>query len=294
MMQCLYLVGTVSSGSTLLSRILDQWPGVLSVGEVRRFNLLRSRNFVCPCGQSLEDCAIWGEICRKVDRCCIPPGPQDQRGVWARRWSYSKRLLAVQLGLAGRARLLLRDELASAERSFCIAGCAASRAGAELVVDSSKLPFEFLSLFLSRPDMVRPVFLLRDGRGTVWSMMKRGGLSAEDAANRWLAGMRAILMVKRLSGFRSAPFLRYEDLCRDPEGVAGRLLSECRVGAVAGALPARPRPPHDLGGSLGLRGKAAGTFETKQDMDWVERMPPDALATFERIASGMNSRLGYS
>ena len=52
----LFIVGSSRSGSTLLERLLNELPGVLSVGELKR---MWRRGFVenrlCSCGQPFHD-----------------------------------------------------------------------------------------------------------------------------------------------------------------------------------------------------------------------------------------------
>ena len=63
----LFIVGASRSGSTLLERLLNELPGVMSVGELQR---VWRRGFVenqlCSCGQPFHDCPFWGEVRQRL------------------------------------------------------------------------------------------------------------------------------------------------------------------------------------------------------------------------------------
>ncbi len=64
----LFIVGASRSGSTLLERLLNELPSVMSVGELMR---VWQRGFVenqlCSCRQPFQDCPFWGEVRQRLD-----------------------------------------------------------------------------------------------------------------------------------------------------------------------------------------------------------------------------------
>ncbi len=64
----LFITGWDRSGSTLLSRVLAEIPGVVAVGEL---HYLWERGVVegrrCSCGETAPDCPLWGEVLLAVD-----------------------------------------------------------------------------------------------------------------------------------------------------------------------------------------------------------------------------------
>ena len=284
----LYIVAPVRSGTTLLSRLLDRQPGVLSLGELRRLSELRAGGQPCACGEKIEACPLWGEVCAQADRegsDLAPPRASRLR----RRWSHLTCLAAARFRPDAPAPAPDTPETAFSESCLRLADCAGRTTGEGVVVDSSKLPFHFLDLYRLRPRSVQPIFVLRDGRATTWSMMKRGRLGAEEASRVWLRSVRSIAAVKALPQFRHLPFVSYEELVRDPDGVVAGL-----VGSPApGQRRCSARPPHDLGGSPRLAESPADQIVVVPDVEWQHRMPRSARATFERVAGRWNRRLGY-
>ena len=59
--QLTYVVGSGRSGSTLLSRLLEQ-EGFLAIGETRLLSDPLSRDLPCGCGELPESCPVWGPI----------------------------------------------------------------------------------------------------------------------------------------------------------------------------------------------------------------------------------------
>lgn len=289
-MRHLYIVGPVRSGTTLLSRLLDREPGVLSVGELDRLSILRDLGQPCACGEELGNCPIWGSVLALADReglaSARPPSSRLRR-----RLSHAESLILMKFGIDTRPLGRRSADLAFARSCLYLAEAAARRAEAGMVVDSSKKPFHFLDLYRLRPRSVRPVFLMRDGRGTAWSVMKRRGYTAEDAARFWLRSARAIWAVKTLPPFRELPLVRYEELARDPAGIISRIIGKpvCSEGSARRVA----RPPHDLGGSPNFRQSAHHQFVVSPDVDWQRNMPAGALETFERLAGRWNRRFGY-
>ena len=58
-----YIAGDGRSGSTLLSRLLNQLPGWLALGEVRYFwERGLQQNRACECGHPFGECPLWREV----------------------------------------------------------------------------------------------------------------------------------------------------------------------------------------------------------------------------------------
>ena len=97
---------------------------------------------------------------------------------------------------------------------------------------------------------------------------------------------------RRAVGVRRATEARYEDLCRDPQGVVERLLAPFDVPVETTDLGSLPDVRHDIGGSPSFQGAEHRGIHL--DERWREDMPPEALEEFERRASQMNRFRGYT
>ena len=94
-----------------------------------------------------------------------------------------------------------------------------------------------------------------------------------------------------LAGLPRERFLevRYEDLCRDPEGVCRRVFGLLRLTGVADPRSFRTVEQHVLGNAMRLGSDSV----IQVDARWRREIGAEDLATFERIAGRTNRRLGY-
>jgi len=285
----LYLVGDSRSGSTLLQHLLSLQPGVHALGELRRLGALSRANEPCACGAPLGECEFWCGVCGET--------PADQRTTeqlpkgltW--RISMFREATAIRGGLLPAGPLFRRRNHAAAAECFRLYEAVARETGASLLIDNSKEPDHFLHMRASYPGHVEPVFLHRDGRGIIWSKMRRTGASAKTAIDGYIWMQRLIETARRAIGLHKATELLYEDLCRDPARELERLLSPHKIPLETADLSRLPDVRHDIGGSPTFKG--AERREIKLDERWREELPREALEEFERRAGRLNRFRGY-
>ncbi|MEA3220677.1 sulfotransferase [Immundisolibacter sp.] len=219
----LFIVGASRSGSTLLERLLNELPGVMSVGELQR---VWRRGFIenqlCSCGQPFHDCLFWGEVRQRLDADgVVDAGAVDalsrrafKRGLWPRP--------------AGEAILTHWSRLF---------GAIADASGARWVVDSSKDPVYAAQLAHLPGFQTRYLHLIRDPRAVAYSKMRRrlrpeihwaeaymATRSAWGSAGSWNRTHRLAEAAHKAVD-RPWHRLRYEDLAADPRAVLSPLVS---------------------------------------------------------------------
>ncbi len=289
-MRIIYLVGDSRSGSTLLQHLLSLQPGVHALGELRRLGALSRAGEACACGAPLSECEFWCGVCGET--------PADQRTTenvpsgLAWRMSMLREATAIRGGLVPASALFRRRNHAAAKECFRLYEAVARETGASLLIDNSKEPDHFLHMHASYPEHVEPVFLHRDGRGIIWSKMRRTGMSAEAAVDGYIWMQRLIETARRAIGLNKATEMKYEELCEDPEGGLARLLSPYDIPVETVDLGELSDVRHDIGGSPTFKG--AERREVKLDERWREDLPQDALEEFQRRASRLNHFRGYT
>jgi hypothetical protein len=167
----LLIGGAGRSGSTLLERMLDQVPGVISVGELTDIwdsGLVRDER--CGCGQLFSTCEFWNRV------------GEDAFGGWDR--IDGRELLAMHDSIARNRHLPLlltgplpRSARTTADRyATAVArlydGIAAA-SGATVIVDASKWPSHALILRRIPGLDLRLAHLVRDPRGVAHSWTRR-------------------------------------------------------------------------------------------------------------------------
>ena len=289
-MRILYLVGDSRSGSTLLQHLLSLQPGVHALGELRRLGSLARAKEPCACGAQLDDCECWCAVCGET-RASQRTTEQEPMGLsW--RISMFREVAAIRGGLVPAGPLLRRRNHAAAAECFRLYEAVSRETGADLLIDNSKEPDHFLHMRASYPEHVEPVFLHRDGRGIIWSKMRRTGVNAKTAIDGYIWKQRLIETARRAIGLHKATELLYEDLCKDPVRELERLLSPHKARVETTDLSLLPDVRHDLGGSPTFKG--AERREIQLDERWREELPQEVLEEFERRAGRLNRFRGYT
>jgi hypothetical protein len=167
----LYVGGYARSGSTLLSRVLGESPGMVCVGETR---YLWSRgllnNVDCGCGVPFRSCPFWSAV------------GEEAFGGWdrvdAEHLTEVDRVTnlpqALPLHWAPWLRAGMREKLSEYTATLTqLYGAIARVSGAKMIVDESK-DATFACLLRRMPDSdVRVVHLVRDSRAVAYSWARR-------------------------------------------------------------------------------------------------------------------------
>jgi hypothetical protein len=176
-LRVLAIAGWGRCGSTLLDLMLGQVPGFVSAGEVRELWLRGCReNRPCGCGAPFLDCSFWSAVGRQAF------GGWDQvdlERLLRIRYTLDRPWRIPELALMrrqGRAAGLLTDadadQAAYADALGRLLRAIRDVAGAQVVVDSSKLPSHNLILQQVPGLDLRVAHLVRDSRGVAASNLR--------------------------------------------------------------------------------------------------------------------------
>jgi hypothetical protein len=282
------LIGSAGrSGSTLLERMLDQVPGVISVGELTDIwdsGLIRDER--CGCGQPFSKCEFWsrvGEVAfggwQRVDAQAL----LAMHDTVARN-RHVPLLLTGPLPRSARA---TADGYAAAVGRLYEAIAAASAAG--VIVDASKWPSHALILRRIPGLDLRLAHLVRDPRGVAhsWAQRVERPQAIEDrdgaemrryrpsvAALHWTTINLGLEIATRLGIPRQV--VRYDDLVASPREVLRDLLNHAGYAADESSLGfihdgvVRVAPGHGIAGNR-LRFKH-GELRLHPDERWTVEM----------------------
>ncbi len=295
MVKVLYLAGWGRSGTTIIDNVLGSHPGVFTAGELWFLferGLLGGRS--CGCGQPVRACGLW----RDVLRCAFGDDIPDPRQIkkWQRytaRARHAPRLLRQGHPLVGVFTRLYR--------------AIAEVTGAELVIDSSKLP-SGAAVVARQPADITPYLLqvVRDPRAVAYSWQRRKkqlDSSAPDvmlehrpydSAMKWVSwnGLTEWTSLAFPGRYR---LQRYEDFTADPRGVVDELLR--LVGVAPASSPFRDDrtvelvPNHTVSGNPGRF--RSGTVEIRADEAWRDELPVTARLATTALTLPLMQRYGY-
>jgi hypothetical protein len=306
----LYVLGIHHSGTTVLSNLLGQLDGFFAVGELRSvWRKLTLPGTRCGCGTTLQQCRVWTRILRSVI------GEGDNLVDLARdMWKHQREALSeVHPWLAVPALLHRRGSSLPADTPLAryAQGLArlyrsiAEETGAEVIVDSSKEANEAALLLLMPEVDARIVHIIRDPRGTVYSILRfsdGGGPAAGSqwwrsayAALSWSAGTLAGAAVRHAAGPASSMLLRYEDAVSRPgetiETVARFAGHPARLATFTEPSTVTMRPTHTVGGNHNRF--RTGQVQLREDTAWrpgMHRLDRMAVST---LCAPLMTHYGY-
>ena len=319
-----YILAASHSGSTLLSMLLGSHPQIATIGEMNLSpqamgDLDRYR---CSCGQFIRQCGFWQRVPEAMrrrgvafDLACAGTDYRSVQSPYARRLlrpmhrgklAEGIRDVGLSLSPAWRAALPEVDR-----RNAALASTVAELAGAQVVVDSSKVGLR-LKYLLRNPDLdVKVIRLVRDGRAVALTYMdpagfadasdpsKRAGgtggdrraerLSMHQAAYEWRRCMEEAEHVLRGLDCPRWLEVRYEDYCREPEETLAQLhrFLDVEPGAQPGEF--RSVEQHVVGNGMRLD----TTSEVRLDERWRGILTEPDLQAFDAIAGETNRQYGY-
>jgi UDP-N-acetylglucosamine transferase subunit ALG13 len=299
----LFVAGWGRSGSTLLDRMLGQLPGVFSAGELRdvwQRGVLEDRR--CGCGERFSACPVWTEIGRRAfggwDAIDVLELQRLRRRL-DRPWR------SLDLAVAGRVPGVADDARRYVDALERLYLGIHEATGAEVIVDSSKIPTSAMLLRRIPGVDLRMVHLVRDPRGVVHSWQRRvarpDGAEGDEMLRyaTFPAAVRYLLYNGLTHAIRVGlpyRFLRYEDLVREPAGVLRG------VAAFAGL-----HDPPDLGflgeGTVDLRPNhtvdgnpmrlTTGPIPLREDLAWRHELAPGRRRLVSTVTAPLLARYGY-
>jgi hypothetical protein len=300
-----FIISSSHSGSTLLSMILGAHSDIFAPGETTLFDQWVRGNASCSCTLPVWSCPIWSQVIGRIG--CMRgidvqkfsiEFPIDLNSAFDR--SEATQRIAHLLSVAGVrllpisvwrrvAKLPLFADLARrTQNTLHFYDCVGEVSGRPVLVDSSKSVYRMLHVYSCRPQAVRAIYLTRDGRATINSLMKHYGYSAKLATRRWLVGnFYSKWMLARIPPNQRI-HVRYEELCKDPERTVKRVCAVIRVEYEPAMLNFRPAEQHLIAGNVMRLG---GRADIAEDGSWRMELPEAALRTFEKMGGRVNRKL---
>lgn len=295
------ILGAGHSGSTLLDMILGSHPFSLSLGEISNFNQYVQDNRACTCGKSVRNCPLWSQVLNHLECLGYNIGQLADNFVVMRRKSDDSLLVKAGHFISIASFLAIGSELAGEITRFTapttyertcnihqLYDATRLTTRRQLIVDSSKSVHRFRLLHTLRPDSTRGIFLTRDGRGVMASLMNRANLPATTAARKWKRGQLYTLRMLRTLSATAYLHVRYEALCREPETTLHNICAFLKIPFDDASLDFRKREHHNIGGN---RMRFTGEQAIKESVAWREELNEEENKSFERIAGSLNRQL---
>jgi hypothetical protein len=298
----LYIGGWGRSGSTLLSHLLGELDGMVSVGELRYvWQAGPAANELCGCGRQFADCEFWQAVGREAfggwEHVDVEEVLELEADVLRHR---NIPLLALPRLFPAHAAKVGRY----AELTGRLYEAILTVSGAHTVVDSTKNPP--YAYFLRRAPGVRlrVLHLVRDSRGVVHSWMKKverpeitGDAAYFEEFSPWKAGIRWMecnLAFDVLRLRTPTVRMRYEALAAEPAAEVARAMRTLGENVDVSSLTGGSV---EVSGQHSVRGNpmrfAHGRQRVKSDEAWRREMARPVRRAVLALTWPLLWRYGY-
>jgi hypothetical protein len=161
---------------------------------------------------------------------------------------------------------------------------------ATVFLDSSKAIRHAVYLDSINQFEVFMINLLRDGRGQVFSMLKRyPEKTIQELSLQWVNTINFQNDIITQWNGKSIR-VKYEQLCACPDEMMRQIFTFLNLDPDQGSLRYRDFKQHIMG-NLGTRTAKTNLIEEKQE--WRSRLISDHIKVFEQIGGSLNYSLGY-
>ncbi len=307
------------SGSTLLDLILGADTNAVSLGEIYKLAWYSQSPVArCTCGEPIVACRFWSDVLAELRARKQDPALEFSEVYLTVKRAFDSphrfipRLLDLLLVLGNRSLLEVGAAISSETRDFRQAArsayelfeCVSTVAEAEYVIDSSKDPTLLKILYLHAPDRCKIIHLVRDGRAVAYSFLKneaRDGRTLPETASDeerflegtrwWVSKNRNLEWVLKSIPSKRVFFLRYEDLCRDPDAVVGQLGRFLGTALTLKGGAIEKTAYHNISGNPMRFRRDETSIQLREE--WKEKLSPGDLEIFSSVGGALNRRLGY-
>jgi hypothetical protein len=308
----LYFAGSGRSGTTIINNIVGQLEGAFAAGELR---FLWDRgvveNRLCGCGRPFHDCPTWTTVMKTAFPGVGPdgrggeaPDPQAIAGRLISRLRLRQLPTMLARKVIGRRAAAVHADDEALERVYA---ATAQCTGAEVILDSSKLPgYGLLLADLPGIDLY-VLHILRDPRAVTFSWRRtkltHDGVGDDDVMQRlavwkvplvWLAEnlATALLWARKRDRYIRVPYEQFVAQPQESMAAVARL-----VGLDPAGLPfetpttVRLAPTHSVAGNPNRHD--SGTITLRHDLEWVSAMPAREKAVVTALAAPGLLAFGY-
>jgi hypothetical protein len=301
-LKVIYVAGPGRSGSTVLDRILGTLPGTVSPNEFNRIWIDGFRdNKSCSCGQTFRQCSFWKKVVTEAFNHAGQIDVARMQEVWT-QIDHSRHFFQLLLPIKSAAFKKRLQEYRDVLRRLYFA--VAKVSGAEIIVDSSKIPSGALILNGVPELEVHVIHLVRDARACVYAWQKKKQNAKSGVGLRQYSPLRTVMfwnMRNILASLLAAqlPYVRvrYEDLMKNPRQELQRLLDRLapfsgkRLNFAADNSIELPEY-HSISGNPDRFSN--GVTNLRLDMEWMAKMNEQTRRMATVLTYPLLAQYGYT
>jgi hypothetical protein len=308
MAKYIYICSAAHAGSTILDVALGSHKDMIGIGEIVHLSRVIERNTSCTCKKPVLECPLWSAVIGELEEKTGKPirsAPHSFFLGYFRPKPNSKHTMRDWLTLAKRRcfnaiwyfnkkyGLGLRklDQISEkiAENTFLLYDIVLLNAGKKLLVDSSKSYAKSIEMYLRRPNDVRIIFLVRDGKAVFYSGLKRKLSKRRALSNFYKYYPKLKYLIDRFVRPEHVLYVKYEDFTSSPEKELNRICSFLGIDFD----PFMMEPAHTEHHILNANTLASQATQIRPDTSWTNKLSSNDLAYFNKYAQDINRLLGY-
>jgi hypothetical protein len=226
-----YLTGFWFSGATILGRSLKSSEEAIYVGEIRDFwTKGLKKNEKCSCGENFESCSFWTKVTEEYNK-SVPADDIERVSKdlfeLEKTANYFKLRKYLKDNDDGKFRNLLDTYLKHTEALY---EAISKVSGKNIIVDSSRLPGRLLALSRSGRIEIFPIYMIRDPRGVINSLIKKDFRNFGEIRNSiikhilsWnIKNLLSLDSLKKLNS-NDTMYLSYTKFTRNPSPILERI-----------------------------------------------------------------------
>lgn len=303
----IYIAGSGRCGSTLLSMILNNHPDIISLSELNLLkDFISSDDANCSCDSSMKTCRFWNEVNQELSR--IEGGTSKN---WLKEHEYtlfrpsklpaffSPEKISLIIGNPILHKILLktfyRNRYVAVENLEKVFEALSKTSHCSVIADSSKNAPRLKTLYMSFPEKMKIIFLVRDGRAVAASFLRKRqefqNLDFKNYINIWKQTNRKIMLAIRSIPKQDVFILKYEDFCETPDEILERICSFSGIDFSPEILNFKKEKFHGISGSSTRSAQKQITVNV--DQKWKTELSDEQLLLFQKIGGKLNHFFGY-
>ncbi len=309
--QYVYIMSAGHSGSTLLDLLLGSHSHIVSIGEISHLPKNISLNNKCSCGRNIKSCLYWNNILRQIIKetnidvfnepykfhlgLISPAIIKDTRHKSLRYRFQRKICMSLNYFFLYHNLFIFnnisRNIASSPKNNFLLYDKVLTFSDANVVVDSSKIYQKGIDLYNFAPNKVKIILLSRDGRGVMYSNMKKNVYSRKKALKGWVRYYKhAQTLIKKYVPQSHIYSLTYESLVNSP---VSELKSICKFLNLDFQESMIDFAAHEHHITNGNDMRFSNSSDIRMDLSWKNNLSKDDLDYFNKYASHLNHSLGH-
>jgi hypothetical protein len=269
-----------------------------------------SLNTLCGCGKKVRSCKLWTVILKELDKelgvnvlvdpyslhlgyplasFVVDKSHQTNSYKIRRKIILGLCYLKLRFGINFIKPLTKRfDE--STDNNFILYDKVRKHLNADIVVDSSKGYLKGLSLYIRNPKKVKLILLTRDGRGVLYSNLKRKYPLRKSVQNWKKYYTRFLRLANKYVNSNHILHVRYEELTENPEKELKNICIFLNMEFEKQMLDYASHIHHITNGN---DMRFIRSSNITPDIGWKNSLSVSDRKYFERKAGKLNVQLGY-